>query len=100
MPYNALSDHSTKGIRFGPLLYVVSGDDYYPFEHSDFAVRECIRGCRSQFKQWTPANSELQIVDNAEAQYLAFFAGKTVAMIRAPDCYARCTKLPLSLHCL
>jgi len=27
------------------------------------------------------------IVDNAEAQYLAFFAGKTVNMIRAPDSY-------------
>ena len=29
----------------------------------------------------------LQIVDNAEAQYLAFFAGKTIGMIRAPDSY-------------
>ncbi|KAF9443331.1 calcium activated cation channel [Macrolepiota fuliginosa MF-IS2] len=27
------------------------------------------------------------VVDNAEAQYLAFFAGKTVGMIRAPDSY-------------
>ncbi|KIY69733.1 hypothetical protein CYLTODRAFT_420417 [Cylindrobasidium torrendii FP15055 ss-10] len=27
------------------------------------------------------------IVDDAEAQYLAFFAGKTVGMIRAPDSY-------------
>ncbi|EJD53958.1 calcium activated cation channel [Auricularia subglabra TFB-10046 SS5] len=27
------------------------------------------------------------IVDNAEAQYLAFFAGKTVGMIRAPDTF-------------
>jgi hypothetical protein len=26
-------------------------------------------------------------VDDAEAQYLAFFAGKTVGMIRAPDSY-------------
>ncbi|KAF9448977.1 hypothetical protein P691DRAFT_759444 [Macrolepiota fuliginosa MF-IS2] len=25
------------------------------------------------------------VADNAEAQYLAFFAGKTVGMIRAPD---------------
>jgi len=31
--------------------------------------------------------SFLQIVDNAEAQYLAFFAGKTIGMIRAPDSY-------------
>ena len=28
-----------------------------------------------------------QVVDDAEAQYLAFFAGKTVSMIRAPDSY-------------
>jgi hypothetical protein len=28
-----------------------------------------------------------QVVDNAEAHYLAFFAGKTVGMIRAPDTY-------------
>ncbi|KZW04355.1 hypothetical protein EXIGLDRAFT_663857 [Exidia glandulosa HHB12029] len=27
------------------------------------------------------------VVDNAEAQYLAFFAGKTINMIRAPDTY-------------
>lgn len=27
------------------------------------------------------------MVDDAEAQYLAFFAGKTVGMIRAPDKY-------------
>ncbi|KAA1466592.1 hypothetical protein DENSPDRAFT_811729 [Dentipellis sp. KUC8613] len=27
------------------------------------------------------------VVDDAEAQYLAFFAGKTVSMIRAPDVY-------------
>ncbi|KAF9006592.1 hypothetical protein BDQ17DRAFT_1352015 [Cyathus striatus] len=27
------------------------------------------------------------VVDDAEAQYLAFFAGKTVGMIRAPDSY-------------
>lgn len=31
--------------------------------------------------------SILQVVDDAEAQYLAFFAGKTVGMIRAPDSY-------------
>lgn len=29
----------------------------------------------------------IQVVDDAEAQYLAFFAGKTIAMIRAPDQY-------------
>jgi hypothetical protein len=28
-----------------------------------------------------------QIVSDAEAEYLAFFASKTVAMIRAPDTY-------------
>lgn len=28
-----------------------------------------------------------QVVDDSEAQYLAFFAGKTVGMIRAPDSY-------------
>jgi hypothetical protein len=28
-----------------------------------------------------------QVVDDAEAEYLAFFAGKAVAMIRAPDVY-------------
>lgn len=33
------------------------------------------------------ASAYEDIVDNAEAQYLAFFAGKTVAMIRAPDSY-------------
>ncbi|KAK7060397.1 Calcium channel yvc1 [Paramarasmius palmivorus] len=27
------------------------------------------------------------VVDDAEAQYLAFFAGKTVSMVRAPDSY-------------
>jgi hypothetical protein len=29
----------------------------------------------------------LQVVEDAEAQYLAFFAGKTIGMIRAPDSY-------------
>jgi hypothetical protein len=29
----------------------------------------------------------MQVVDDAEAQALAFFAGKTVGMIRAPDQY-------------
>jgi hypothetical protein len=29
----------------------------------------------------------LQVVDDAEAQYLAFFADKTIGMIRAPDSY-------------
>ena len=28
-----------------------------------------------------------QVVDDAEAEYLVFFAGKTVGMIRAPDSY-------------
>lgn len=28
-----------------------------------------------------------QVVDDAEAQFLAFFASKTVEMIRAPDSY-------------
>jgi len=28
-----------------------------------------------------------EIIDNAEAQYLAFFAEKTIGMIRAPDSY-------------
>jgi len=28
-----------------------------------------------------------EVIDNAEAQYLAFFASKTIAMIRAPDSY-------------
>lgn len=28
-----------------------------------------------------------QVVEDAEAQYLAFFAGKTISMIRAPDSY-------------
>jgi hypothetical protein len=28
-----------------------------------------------------------KIVDDAEAQYLAYFASKTVSMIRAPDVY-------------
>jgi len=28
-----------------------------------------------------------QVVDDAEAEYLTFFASKTVAMIRAPDTY-------------
>jgi hypothetical protein len=28
-----------------------------------------------------------QVVEDAEAEYLAFFAGKAVAMIRAPDIY-------------
>jgi hypothetical protein len=26
-------------------------------------------------------------VDDAEAQYLAFFAAKTISMVRAPDSY-------------
>jgi hypothetical protein len=30
-----------------------------------------------------------QIVNNAEAQYLAFFAAKTIEMIRAPDEFVR-----------
>ncbi|KAF9448982.1 hypothetical protein P691DRAFT_759447 [Macrolepiota fuliginosa MF-IS2] len=29
--------------------------------------------------------ADLSVVDNAEAQYLVFFAGKTVGVIRAPD---------------
>ena len=29
----------------------------------------------------------LKVVDDAEAQYLAFFASKTVSMIRAPDSF-------------
>ncbi|KAK0468489.1 uncharacterized protein EV420DRAFT_1504738 [Desarmillaria tabescens] len=33
------------------------------------------------------ASAYQNIVDDAEAQYLAFFAGKTVGMIRAPDVY-------------
>ncbi|KAF5363683.1 hypothetical protein D9756_000150 [Leucocoprinus leucothites] len=28
-----------------------------------------------------------EVIDNAEAQYLAFFASKTISMIRAPDSY-------------
>ena len=28
-----------------------------------------------------------QVIDDAEAEYLAFFADKAVAMIRAPDTY-------------
>jgi hypothetical protein len=45
-----------------------------------------------------PVDNGLQIVDNAEAQYLAFFAAKTVAMIRAPDSYARNIDDPC--HCV
>ncbi|KAJ4479281.1 calcium activated cation channel [Lentinula aciculospora] len=33
------------------------------------------------------ASAYQDVVDDAEAQYLAFFAGKTVGMIRAPDSY-------------
>ncbi|KIO12590.1 hypothetical protein M404DRAFT_684182 [Pisolithus tinctorius Marx 270] len=33
------------------------------------------------------ASAYSEVVDDAEAEYLAFFAGKTVAMIRAPDSY-------------
>ncbi|KAG8799730.1 hypothetical protein FRC20_004856 [Serendipita sp. 405] len=33
------------------------------------------------------ATAYSDVIDNAEAQYLAFFAGKTVSMIRAPDSY-------------
>ncbi|KAK0453779.1 hypothetical protein EV421DRAFT_1766345 [Armillaria borealis] len=33
------------------------------------------------------ASAYQNVVDDAEAQYLAFFAGKTVGMIRAPDVY-------------
>ncbi|KAF8499987.1 calcium activated cation channel [Gautieria morchelliformis] len=33
------------------------------------------------------ASAYQDVVDDAEAQYLAFFAGKTIAMIRAPDQY-------------
>ena len=29
----------------------------------------------------------MQVVDDAEAQFLGFFAGETVGMIRAPDQY-------------
>lgn len=29
----------------------------------------------------------MKVVDDAEAQYLAFFASKTVSMIRAPDSF-------------
>jgi hypothetical protein len=35
----------------------------------------------------TDFTARLQVVDDAEAQYLAFFAGKTIGMIRAPDSY-------------
>ncbi|GLB34039.1 putative calcium activated cation channel [Lyophyllum shimeji] len=33
------------------------------------------------------ASAYSEVVDDAEAQYLAFFAGKTIGMIRAPDSY-------------
>ncbi|KAF8914195.1 calcium activated cation channel [Gymnopilus junonius] len=33
------------------------------------------------------ASAYSDIVDDAEAEYLAFFAGKTISMIRAPDSY-------------
>jgi hypothetical protein len=33
------------------------------------------------------SNWKIQVIDDAEAQYLAFFASKTVGMIRAPDSY-------------
>lgn len=33
------------------------------------------------------SNWKIQVIDDAEAQYLAFFASKTVEMIRAPDSY-------------
>jgi hypothetical protein len=31
--------------------------------------------------------SYVQVVEDAEAQYLAFFASKTIGMIRAPDSF-------------
>lgn len=41
-----------------------------------------------------------KVVDDAEAQYLAFFAGKTVGMIRAPDCKLFYTNALLELMSL
>lgn len=35
----------------------------------------------------TLTRAYVQVVDDAEAQYLAFFASKTVGMIRAPDSF-------------
>ncbi|KAG6878576.1 hypothetical protein C0993_003031 [Termitomyces sp. T159_Od127] len=32
-------------------------------------------------------NGNIQVIDDAEAQYLAFFAAKTIGMIRAPDSF-------------
>lgn len=45
-------------------------------------VRICFSNCDALSRPFF-----LQIIDNAEAQYLAFFAGKTIGMIRAPDSY-------------
>jgi hypothetical protein len=45
---SALTNYSIKGVRFGPLLHVVSGDDYHPSERAHFIVCERLRRRRCQ----------------------------------------------------
>ena len=41
----------------------------------------------SSFSLCFVASSNDQVIEDAEAEYMTFYAGKTVAMIRAPDSY-------------
>ena len=50
------------------------------------------------YKVYYPCSPALQVIDNAEAQYLAFFSAKTVGMIRAPDHYVYPPPTNLCVH--
>lgn len=65
-----------------------SGDS---IEHLDLSVRFCL--LRGKYRCLLIGSRYLsvympQIIGDAEAEYMAFFAWKTNAMIRAPDSYA------------
>lgn len=53
----------------------------------DLFVLLCLLRGRSLHMVVDFSNWKIQVIDDAEAQYLAFFASKTVEMIRAPDSY-------------
>lgn len=53
-----------------------------------FVLFGILRCESSDFEEYSPFLIQTnQVIDDAEAQYLAFFASKTVGMIRAPDSF-------------
>ncbi|KLO16355.1 calcium activated cation channel [Schizopora paradoxa] len=99
---------SILGIGFAQGLYAIDAADGET-EHGTLVVNALIQallqfvqfGCPRAFQAFIDHHNligrlisihrslskSMSVVDDAEAQYLAFFAGKTVGMIRAPDSY-------------